>query len=460
MSGMPAGPRPRAAPLSVTQRQLYALVSRFPDLNRAYSVCEGFRIRGDLDVAALTASVDRVVSRHDALRTSLSRVDGEVRQVAGPSGVGAVRTVAIPLALSDREAAPAAGNGEAALAAADREAALAAAIRAECRVPFLLHGDRLARFVLYRMAADDHVLLFVVHHLVFDGWSLEVLWREIGALYEAARQPAADPLPPVRMQFADYVHWQLEWLASDKARAIADYWIGELGGCADAPTVPYDDRIGRAPGTSGRRERVVLPAELTAAVLALARRRKITPAAVMLCAWQLLIGQSAGVRTVLVGIPMSNRTRVETLGTMGPFLNIHAVRLDIADTSPGALLQAAADKLMGALLHQEMPLPFVVDAARDRGSPALPRRLYRTMFTFADQPLMPLRLDGLQVEAWPLDQGTRRADMTLHIGRDGPRMACELEYSTHLYLQRSAAALITRYVPIVRQVTEEHHAAE
>lgn len=421
--------QPRIAPLSASQRYLYSLVSRLPQVNRTYNVCEAYRIRGELDVDALVASVDGVVSRHEALRTTLAKDGADLHQVVLPFTPGVVRTVDLSQASEQ-----------------DRDKELLDAVHAECTTVFRLHGDTLARFTLYRLRPDDHVLLLVVHHLVFDGWSLELLLREIGELYRA--EPS--PLPPVRLQFADYVERQQAWLASDRARAMVEYWLAELAGCGEGATLPYDAQASPALAHAGLRQRLVLDEELTAQVLAVARGAKATPAAVLLFAWQLLIGQAAGASTVVVGVPMSNRTRIDTLGCIGYFVNTHAVRLDLSDLPLRELMLVAAGKLMAAVVNQEMSLPVVVEAARSSGFGALPARLYRTMFTFSDQPASPLRLEGLEVDFWPLEARTRKADATLHTSLDAGCLRCELEYSTSLYRDVTAASFLDRYADLLR----------
>jgi len=432
-------PAARTGPASLTQEQLFPLVSRLPEVNRTYTTYQAYRIRGPVDVDALGTSIDLVVARHEALRTWLDRDPAGLRQVIGPAGSGLLRVV---------DVAPVPG--------ADPGGVLAEALRIETETLFRVCDEPLSRFTLFRIAADDHVMLAVVHHLVFDGWSFGVLWREVSQLYRALRAGEPAALAPVRTQFADFVAQQREWLAGPGARPMVDFWLAELAGCTGGTTIPYDDIPASSTARSGARHPFALPAELSAEVAAAARRERVTVAAITLLALQLVVRRAARTDDVVLGIPMGNRTGAATFGAMGFFVNAHALRMRIdAGRTHRDVVRSVAAKLIGALLNQEVPLPAVLAASRADGGAGLPSALFRIVFTFHNEPNPPLHLDGASTGWWEVEDRTRRADLTLHIGQSDGRIAGEVEYNTQLYRPQTIERFVTDYTAAVRSVATD-----
>ncbi|MCX5088309.1 condensation domain-containing protein [Streptomyces sp. NBC_00365] len=429
----------RTAPACLTQEQLFPLVSRLPEINRTYTTYQAYRVRGAIDSEALGNAVDQVVARHEALRTCLGATPAGLRQLIGPARTGSLRSVDL------RAVPPSKAHG-----------VLAQSLLEESETLFRIADEPLSRFTLFRIADDDQVVMAVIHHLVFDGWSFGVLWREVTELYRAARAGEPPALPPVKTQFTDFVARQREWLEQDEAQEQIRFWLDELRGCATGATLPYDDIPVSAPTRAGARLPVALSAELSARVALTARRERVTVAAITLLALQLVISRATAVDDVVVGVPMGNRTSTDDFDAMGFFVNAHALRMRLdKGRTPRELVRSAAHKLLAAMINQRVPLPAVVAASRVDQSPGLPSALFRVIFTFHNEPNPSLELGATRTEWWNVEDRTRRADLTLHIGRHGDRIAGEFEYSTQLYRPETIERFTEAYTTTVQEIIDD-----
>ncbi|HEU0053345.1 MAG TPA: amino acid adenylation domain-containing protein, partial [Longimicrobium sp.] len=250
----------RAGPLapSFAQQRLWFL-EQLGGTGAAYNIPMRLRLRGDLDRGALVRALDRIVARHEALRTTFPTVDGEPVQRIAPVEESAFRLVEHDLR-----------------AAADAENELRRLTADEASASFDLEHGPLVRGRLARMAADDHVLLLTMHHIVSDGWSLGVLHRELGALYAAFARGDADPLPPLPVQYADYAAWHRRRVEGEVLRAQADYWRDTLAGAPELLELPTDHPRPARQDFAGASLRVELDEALTAALKTLSQRHGAT----------------------------------------------------------------------------------------------------------------------------------------------------------------------------------------
>jgi hypothetical protein len=226
------------------------------------------------------------------------------------------------------------------------------------------------------------------------------------------------------MQFADFVAGQRQWLSSEEARESIGYWLDELRGCAAGTTIPYDDMPSATTGRAGARYPFALPAGLTAELTSVARRERVTVAALTMLALYMVVRDEAGVDDVVLGIPMGNRLGTDTFDAMGFLVNAHAVRMRMPAGVPlRELARTCARKLHGAMAHQQVPLPAVLAASSTDPAGGLPSALFRMVFTFHNEPDTPLDLAGTESCWWEAEDRTRRADLTPAHGRRGDRLA-------------------------------------
>jgi amino acid adenylation domain-containing protein len=330
-----------ALPLSSGQEQLWFL-DRFEPGRSTYNILCGLRIRGSLDVAALGRAVDALAARHETLRTRfVSDAGGNPRQE-----IGEPAAVALPLVE---------------LTSADQ---LQETARALWTLPFDLSQGPLMRVVLARTAPDEHVLIVVVHHIVFDGWSARVLLREIAVLYDAEVTGRAPELPELPVQFADFAMWERERLSGPVLDELIDHWRRTLAGCPNLQ-LPTDRPRPAVMTHEGGVERVNLGAEAAAALRAVSSQEGTTPVVVLMAAFLVLLHRYTGQDDVVVGTLSANRGRTELAGLIGYLVNTLPIRADLSgDPTFGELIAQVRDATIAAYAHQELPFAKLVEALR------------------------------------------------------------------------------------------------
>ncbi|HEU4457154.1 MAG TPA: condensation domain-containing protein, partial [Longimicrobium sp.] len=329
-------PREGGLPLSFGQRRLWFLERLAP--GSAYNIPAALRIRGALDEDALARALAEVVRRHEALRTRFDEVDGEPVQVVDDGAALAVARVDLS-----------------ALAPAEREAALRVLARGETERPFDLAAAPLARATLVRLAPDERALVMVVHHVATDGWSMEVLMRELSTLYAAFADGRPSPLEELAVQYGDYAAWQRAHLRGEALEAQLDYWRRHLEGAPPLLELPTD-RPRSAGASRGETVSFALPAGTVEGLRALGRREGATLFMTLLAGVQALLGRLAGTEDVVVGVPIAGRSREETQGLIGFFVNSLAVRASLAGApSFTTLLRRVREAALGAYAHQDLP---------------------------------------------------------------------------------------------------------
>ncbi|HLL47781.1 MAG TPA: condensation domain-containing protein, partial [Longimicrobiaceae bacterium] len=337
-------PREGPLPLSFAQQRLW-VVDQLQPGSAAYNMPSALRLRGALDVGALRASLDELVRRHETLRTTFAESGGVPVQVVHPPA-------RVPLPALDLEALPGPTRDPEAMRLAGAEASR----------PFDLARGPLLRGTLIRLAGDDHVLCFNLHHIVSDGWSMQVLVREVSALYAAFSRGEAPRLPELPVQYADFAVWQRAWLSGETLEAQIGYWREHLAGAPPLLEVSTD-----RPRTFGQSPRAeshafALPAQLSHGLRERSRREGTTLFMTVLAGWQALLGRYAGQEDVVVGSPIAGRNRRETEGLIGFFVNMLALRADLsADPSWAELLRRVRKATLGAYDHQELPFERLVE---------------------------------------------------------------------------------------------------
>ncbi|GAA4703571.1 hypothetical protein GCM10023263_46960 [Phytohabitans rumicis] len=405
----PYAERPERPPLSYAQARLWAL-HRLDGAQPTYNVPVALRLTGALDVAALERALGDVVARHEVLRTVYPQVGGVPYQKvldadrARPAlRVEAVDPAGLPEALSHAS-----------------------------RYAFDLVAEAPLRAHLFRLAADEHVLLVVTHHIAVDGWSAGVLWRDLAAAYGGL---PADPLP---VQYVDFALWQREALAEpDDA-----YWREVLAGLPERLELPADRRA-VAPSNRGDVVPFRWPAELLAGVRRLAGEAGATPFMVVQAGFAALLSRLGAGVDVPVGVPVAGRSDPATADLAGMFVNTLVVRVDAAgDPSLGELLGRVRERSLGALAHQDVPFEHLVGVLNpDRSAGRHP--LVQVLLAW-QQPLGDLALPGLACEPVPVHTGTSRLDLSVSVGERDGGLAGTVEYRTDLFDESTVESLIAR----------------
>jgi amino acid adenylation domain-containing protein len=384
-------------PLSFSQEQLW-FMDQFAPGSAAYGIPFAVRLTGPLDVGALQDALDAVVARQEALRMRFaSSGDGSPRLVVTETG-------RLPLAVVE---APREGS------VAEREAFARTALADVARAPFDLVNGPLARAAAVRLDEDDHVLLVVLHHIVSDGWSIEVFLGDLFSAYRLILAGAATPGEP-EIRYGDFVAWHRATYTGDRLEAELGFWRDHLTG-VEPLDLPLDRPRPAEQTFRGGVVDVTLDSGLAAGVAALARRFRVTPYMTYLAAFQTLLFRYSGQDDFAVGTAVAGRARQELEGLVGLFANLLALRADLTgDPTFADLLRRVRRTTLDALSHSGTPFEAVV---RDLRLPRDPSRapVFQTTFTMMNYVQRSVGLDGVTIGPFPLDTGATRFDLELYL---------------------------------------------
>ena len=400
--------------LSYAQERQWFLWQLEPE-SAAYHIPSVLRLRGRLDLDALQRSFDSLVARHETLRTRF-RLDGdEARQEIAAS-------MALPLdivALGPLE-----------------EGALARQVETTIARPFDLERGPLLRVSLLRLAEDDHVLVLVQHHIVSDGWSMQVMVEELVQLYAAYSQGLDVVLPALPIQYADYALWQRSWMeAGEKERQLA-YWTGLLGGEQPVLELPFDRPRPVRQSHRGAQFILELDIDLSQALRRVAQQEGATAFALLLASFQALLYRYSGQADIRVGVPIANRNRVETERLIGFFVNTQVLKADL-DGRMGfdELLAQARQRALEAQAHQDLPFEQLVEALQPERSLSH-NPLFQVLFNYQSEARgngQAFRFDELQMESVQFDSRTAQFDLTLDLTDEEQRFCAVFDYATDLF---------------------------
>jgi len=331
-------------PMSFAQQRLWFL-SQMEGVSEAYHIAGGLRLRGDLDRSALRQSLDRILVRHEALRTTFSQLDGEVIQRITPEQESRFHLLEHDLR----------GHG-------DIQGDLDRLIAEEASASFDLAHGPLIRGRLIRLSEEEHTLLITMHHIVSDGWSLGILVNELTTLYSAFLHGEADPLPELKVQYGDYALWQRKWIEGEILREQGEYWKSTLAGAPSLLELPTDHPRPMQQNYAGAFTELVLEEDLTAGLRALGNRHGATLYMTLLAGWGLLLSRLSGQQDIVTGTPVANRSRVEIEGLIGFFVNTLGLRLDLSGSpTVGDLVDRVKAQALSAQQHQDIPFEQVVE---------------------------------------------------------------------------------------------------
>ncbi|HEX8273804.1 MAG TPA: amino acid adenylation domain-containing protein, partial [Longimicrobiaceae bacterium] len=421
-------------PLSFAQERLWFL-DRLQPGNAFYNVPVALRLGGPLHVAALATALGEIVRRHEALRTVFAEVGGIAAQIVAPFG-----GFALPV------------EDLAGLEEDEREATAKRRVAEDAARPFDLRRGPLFRAALLRLGAEEHVLLLGMHHVVGDGWSLGVLFGELAALYAAYREGGESPLPEPAVQYADYAVWQREQLRGDALERQLGWWRERLAGAPELLELPTDHPRPAVQTFRGAAEPVALSGELLERLQALARREGATLYMVLLGAFQALLSRYAASEDVVVGSPVAGRTRRETEGLIGFFVNTLALRTDLSgDPSFRETLRRVRETTLGAYEHQDVPFERLVAELRpERSLSHSP--LVQVMLTLRDAEVAEDVLPGLRSQSMNAQLESAKFDLSLSVAATPRGLLGELIYATDLFERATIARMLGHLERVLEQV--------
>jgi acyl carrier protein len=370
-----------------------------------YNIPMAWRVRGGLNVAALARSLDEVIHRHEVLRTTFA-FEGDV-----PVQVIAQ---ALPLNLQVLDLTDRADAHDEASRLAQEEA----------ERPFELARGPLIRAAVIKLGSLEHLLLITVHHVIFDGWSMGVLARELSALYQAFARGQPSPLPRLEIQYADFAMWQREWLQGEVLQRQLDHWRHRLEGAPPALELPTDRPRPVVPSHQGAAVAFELGPELSERLRRLSRDTGTTLFMTLAAAFNVLLGRYSRQEDISIGYPVANRNRTETEGLIGFFVNTLVLRTKLQPEQKfDALLRQVREAVLDADAHQDLPFETLVEALRPERnlshSPLFQVMLALNNTSAGDDALT---LGELQVECVSRTE-TAKFDLTLHVADSGSQLS-------------------------------------
>ncbi|PLP90484.1 non-ribosomal peptide synthetase [Pseudomonas sp. FFUP_PS_473] len=432
---IPAGIGAHSGVLSYAQQRLWFLAQLMPQ-SSAYNIAGSLRLSGTLDRAALQRAFERIVARHETLRSRIQRGHDDQPQLI----------VLNQQALDIRE------QDLCDLPAAKREGAARGAATLEALTPFDLQHDALLRVGLLRLADDEHVLLVTLHHIIADGWSMKVLIDEFAKAYAAFSAGSEPELPALTIQYRDYALWQRSWLeAGEQDRQLA-YWRQQLGERQPMLELPADHPRPAVRDYRGSKHALVVPAALSDELRQFAQRHGCTLFQVLLGAFQVLLYRYSGQRDLRIGVPIANRQRLECEGLIGFFVNTQVLRSDVDGEQGFAhLLEQVKQAALGAQAHQDLPFEQLVEALQPERSLSH-NPLFQVMFNHQRRDLDALaRLPGLRVEPFERESRNAQFDLNLDSEEDSAGvLRLTFGYATDLFDAASIEQLARHFLRLLQ----------
>jgi len=423
-------------PLSFAQQRLWFL-DQFAGTGTQYNVVGAVHLEGAFDRVALERAVNEVVVRHEALRTTFATADrGPYQRIA--------EALEVEFPVADLSG----------MAADERETRAKELAGEEYSRPFDLQSGPLFRARLLRLAEEEHVFVFAMHHIVSDGWSMGVLFHELGVLYEAYSAGRPSPLEALPIQYADFAVWQREWLSGEVLEAQLSYWKERLGGL---PTLQLPTDRTRPPVQTfaGARRVAEIPGDLRDSLEALGRAEGATLFMTMLAAFAVLLQRYSGQDDIVVGSPIANRNRSEIEGLIGFFANSLVMRADVSgEPSFRELLGRVREAALGAYEHQDLPFEKLVEELEpERDMSRNP--LFQVSFAVQNAPMGALQLGGLRLDMLQLNVGTTHFDLEVHVREEAEVLNIGFIYNTDLFEGGTIERMLGHYRRILEGVVAE-----
>ncbi|MBW4490246.1 MAG: amino acid adenylation domain-containing protein [Trichocoleus desertorum ATA4-8-CV12] len=418
-------------PLSLSQQRLWFLNQLEPN-SSAYHLSAALRFTGDLNVAILERSLNAILERHEILRTRFQILDGEPVQAIAP-------TLQLTIPIVDWQDLPPSAQA----------AETAQFIQAEIEQAFDLGQAPLFRIKLLRLNPTEHLAVFILHHIITDGWSMGVFVEELTTLYTALAQGHPSPLPPLAIQYADFAIWQRQRLQGEFLEQQLAYWTEQLQDAPAQLALPADNL---APGFKGEKRSHILPAALSTAVKGLGHQEGATLFMTLLAAFKLLLYRYTDQSNLCVGSPIAGRTQKETEALIGFFVNTLVLRTDLSgQPSFRELVQRVREVTLDAYAHQEVPFEKLVEVLQpERHLHQTP--LFQVFFNLLNYRDSKLELPGVTVEAIADDHTHSKFDLTLYAWEQADQIHLEWVYNAHRFGPERIAIMQEQFQGLLEQM--------
>jgi amino acid adenylation domain-containing protein len=428
-------------PLSFAQQRLWFLEQLEPD-SLAYNIPFAFHLSGLLNVTALQHALAQIVRRHEALRTTFVLADEQPVQIIQPfsaHNIPGFQWINLDWTDDPNPASP----------------ALRQRLLAEAHQPFDLAHGPLLRVTLVRLSEVEHILMFTWHHIVFDGWSEGVFFKELATFYQAFVQGEPSLLPPLPIQYADFAVWQRDWLQGPVLAQQLAYWQQQLAGAPPTLNLPTDHPYPKLQSSRGNRYSFSLSAQLTLALQQLSQQNGVTLFMTLLAAFKLLLYRYTGQEDLVLGTPIANRTRSELEGLIGFFVNTLVLRTRLGgNPTLVEFLERVRETALGAYAHQDLPFEQLVEKLHPKRDPSrMP--LFQVMFVLQNASTETLSLPPFIITPLALETGTVRHELKLEITETAAGLTGAFEYKTDLFEATTIAALAQQFEILLQQMVTQ-----
>ncbi len=402
-------------PVSFAQQRLW-FIDQLEGQSAIYNIYRMLHLSGQLNLKTLEQAFQVIVERHETLRTSFQVVKDSPVQVLVPE-------LSFTLPVIDLQSLP----------IDEQSAQVQKLVKQEAQKPFDLTEAPLLRVTLLHLDEKSHILVLIIHHIISDGWSMGVLIRELSSLYQAFCKGTPNPLSPLSIQYADFAHWQRDWLQGEVLSKQVNYWKGQLKDAPQLLELPTDYPRPPVQTFQGRREYFQLNAELTQKLTIVSQQSKTTLFMTLLAAFATLLYRYSAQSDIVIGSPIANRNRSQIEPLIGFFANSLALRINLqGNPSFNELLSQVRQIALDAYDHQDLPFEKLIEELQPERSLSY-SPLFQVMFVLQNAPSSSLELPDLTLTSLDVDTETAKFDLLLSINETEQGLKGVWEYNTDLF---------------------------
>ncbi|MEH2041209.1 non-ribosomal peptide synthetase [Nostoc sp.] len=419
-------------PLSFAQQRLWFL-EKFAPGSSAYNISGAIQVTGSLNLEALEQSLSEIIRRHEALRTTFTTVQGQALQVINPPPTWSLPVVNLQN-----------------LPVTEQEATALQLAKTEAQQPFDLKQP-LLRVQLLRLGEEKYIVLFTMHHIISDAWSMDIFIRELATLYTTFSKGQPSPLADLSIQYADFASWQRQWLQGEILEAQLGYWQQQLSGSLPVLELPFDRPRPAVQTFRGAQRSLLLPASLTKALKQLSQQEGVTLFMTLLAAYKTLLWRYTNQEDILVGSPIAGRNQSQIEGLIGFFVNTLVLRTDLSGNPTfRTLLNRVREVALGAYAHQDLPFERLVEELQpERHLSHSP--LFQVMFVLQNTAQEPLTLLDVTLSPLSIADDTAKFDLTLFV-EQGEELVATLEYNTDLFDTATAEQMLGHWQTLLENI--------
>ncbi|MCF4968894.1 non-ribosomal peptide synthetase [Nostoc sp. CMAA1605] len=420
-------------PLSSAQQRMWFL-SQLDEKSTFYNESFQLRIVGKLSVTALEQSINEIIRRHEALRTNFPTLEGVPFQVIRPN-----LTISIPV-IDVQECT---------------ETAVQKIITQEVSQSFDLGTDSLVKATLLQQTPESHLLIITMHHIVVDGWSMGIFFRELEALYSAFIQGKSNPLPELAIQYADFAVWQREWLTQEVQEKQLEYWKQQLAGAPPLLELPTDYPRPPVQTFAGATIEFQIDEDLTFELVTLSQQSGVTLFMTLLTAFAVLLHRYSNQDDICIGSPFANRDRREIDSLIGFFVNTLVLRTQLeGNPSFSQLLEKVRSVVWDAHAHQDIPFEQIVEALQPERSLGY-NPLFQALFVLENFSLETLELPGISLTPEIIDRGTSKFDLSVSAWQTKKGLKGFWEYNSDLFAPDTIARMIDHFQTLLAAIVKD-----